>query len=414
MGIVKKKRRTKALREILALAIGRSRRVPIFDNIQRTDSSPKKNLETDFAFYNRSSRPAMEQVRGLLECFASRYPAKELNDLASRLRSGDDVHFRSASFELFLHEALISQGFELTPHPKLPNGSSFRPDFLVKDKTGREFYLEARLASENNELDRGGEARRGAVLDTLSACPHQNFMIVITDDGSPKSPPSGKKLVKAIHNWLDRLDPDVVAQEISESGFDSLEPFTWSHDGWDLQVRPNPISPERRGMSGNLVGCSGIGGGWVDAWSPIRDAVRAKGSKYGQLEKPLVVAINLDSFDLDRIDELQALFGQEQYIVKPGSKAEPEMRRAPNGVWLGKSGPIYTRVSAVWIFNDLHASALANRSSTLYFNPWAVHCAPASLKCFPHACVEEDQIKWYEGLSMREAFQLNEGWPADA
>ena len=155
MGIVKKKRRTKALREILALAIGRSRRVPIFDNIQRTDSSPKKNLETDFAFYNRSSRPAMEQVRGLLECFASRYPAKELNDLASRLRSGDDVHFRSASFELFLHEALISQGFELTPHPKLPNGSSFRPDFLVKDKTGREFYLEARLASENNELDRG-------------------------------------------------------------------------------------------------------------------------------------------------------------------------------------------------------------------------------------------------------------------
>jgi len=411
MGIVKKKRRTKALKKILALRDGGARCTQIFDNVRRTDSSPKRNLETDFVFYNRSSRPEIGKVRDLLELFASRYPKHEVGELVKRLRSGDDVHFRSASFELFLHEALRSQGFQLTPHPELLNGRSSRPDFLVRDKAGEEFYLEAKLASENNALDKGGEDRIGGVLDTLSAFPHKNFMVFITQDGSPRSTPSGKKLVGKIHNWLDKLDPDVIARQIDDEGFDSLEPFLWGHDGWDIQVRPVPLSQEKRGKCLNLIGGSGIGGGFVDAWSPIRDAVRAKGNKYGEMVKPLVVAINLDSFILDRIDEVQALFGQEQYLVKPGTTEKPEMRRAPNGVWLGKVGPTYTRVSAVWIFNDLHASSLASRDNTVYFNPWAKHPAPGSLKLFPHASADDFTINWCEGLSIREVFGLSEDWP---
>tara|TARA_B100002003_G_scaffold249052_1_gene284350 strand:+ start:836 stop:2077 length:1242 start_codon:yes stop_codon:yes gene_type:complete len=413
MGRVGRKKRMKAFRK--SLGVGFNTPAPIvFDGVKRTDNSPKRNTEGDFFFYNRSARTEIDRIRNFIEACVKNYPHTEQKEIISRLRSGDDVHFRSACFEVFLYEALSRQGFTLTPHPELPNGSPYRPDFIVSDTEGRCFYLEAVLATENNELDRGGEARKGAVLDTLSKFPHDNFMIALDDEGSPKSPPAGKKLKNKIHAWLDSLDPDEVHENIDSAGFDSIEPLVWSHDDWHLQIRPIPLKPERRGQSSTLIGIGGMGGGWIDAWSPIRDAIKFKGGKYGDLEIPLVVAVNLDSFHLDRIDEMQALFGQEQFVFKPGSDAEPEMRRAPNGAWYGKRGPQYRRVSAAWIFNDLHASSLAVRNSTIYLNPWAALPAPESLKSFPFAELQNDKMYWNEGLSFREIFELHEGWPENA
>lgn len=382
----------------------------IFDDFFRNDVTAKKNNETYFNFFNRSAWPEIETVRNLIESSISRYPLAEVDDLARRFRSGDDIHFKSASFELFLHEALLRTGFKLFPHPLLPNGIQFKPDFLVKAPDGEEFYLEAVLVAERNELDKGGEIRKGAVFDTLSASPHHNFMIVIDDEGTPKTQPSGKKLLNEIHNWLNTLDPDEISAQIQKAGLDSIAPLNWSHEGWDLQIRPIPISPERRGHSSNLIGMSGIGGGMLDAWSPIKDAVKFKGGKYGQLDKPLVIAVNFDSSFLHRIDEMQALFGQEQIVFNPRSK-KSEMKRAPNGVWIGKGGPQCKRVSAVWIFNDLHATSLASRRNTIYFNPWANISIPNSLKIFPHGIVEDEKMNWIEGLSFREVFQLDEDWP---
>lgn len=413
MGRVGRNKKMKAQRKTLGIGL-KSSSLRVFDNVQRTDDSPKRNAESDFEFYNRSVRPEMELVRNVIEEAVKSYPDSEVEELVSRTRSRDDVHFRSAIFELFLHDALRRKGFVLIPHPELPNGSSYRPDFLVTDPDGESFYLEAVLATENNELDKSGEARKGVVLDTLSKSPHENFMTAIDDDGTPKSPPSGRKLKNKVHKWLDSLDPDEISAQVEVSGLDSITPLTWSHDGWDLQIRPIPLKPERRGKSTNLVGIGGIGGGWVDAWSPIRDAVKFKGGKYGDLDKPLIVAINLDCFHLDRIDEIQALFGQEQYLFTPGSEAESEMQRAPNGAWLGKHGPQYTRVSAVWIFNDLHASSLAVRKNTIYFNPWAALNAPESWKIFPFAFPAESKMVWNDGASFREIFELHEGWPENA
>lgn len=413
MGRVGRKKKMKALRKTLGIGIKKSIH-KVFDNFQRTDCSPMKNAESDYSFYNRSARPEMEKVRNIIEQSLKYYPKSEADELISRIKSGDDVHFRSAVFELFLHEALRRKGFSLSPHPELSNGSTSRPDFLVTDPDGECFYLEAVLATENNELDKGGEARKGVVLDTLSKSPHENFMIAIDDEGSPNSPPSGKNLKKKIHQWLDALDPDELIEQIEESGLDSLTALKWNHDGWYLQIRPIPLKIERRGKSTNLVGIGGIGGGWVDAWSPIRDAIKFKGGKYGELDKPLVVAVNLDRFHLDRIDEMQALFGQEQFVFTVNSDAEPEMQRAPNGAWYGKGGPQYTRVSAAWIFNDLHASSLAARSSTIYLNPWGELAVPESLRCFPSASAKGGKMEWKEGLSFREIFDLYDGWPENA
>lgn len=383
-----------------------------FDSIQRNDDTHKKNGESSFQFYNRSSRPEIGRVRRLIEDFISRYPDDEVEELIARIRSGDDTNFKSATFELFLHEGLLRKGFKLSAHPDLPNGSGKKPDFLVKCPDGCEFYLEAVLATENYEADQGGEARKGIVLDSLSANPHQNFMVEIEDESYPKSQPSSKKLIRDIHRWLDSLDPDSVQQQINYQGFDSIIPFEWSHENWEMKFRPIPLKSEKRGKSTNLIGIGGMAVGWVDTWSPIRDAIKYKGSKYGILEKPLLVAVNFNSFDLDKIDEMQALYGQEQFFFEVGKPdKEPRMERAPNGVWHNKRGPQYTRVSGAWIFNDLHPSSIAVRKQTIYFNPWATYPLPDSLKYFPYAIPENNKMCWFDGVSFAELYGLNEGWP---
>lgn len=214
----------------------------VFDQIERTDDSPKRNSESDFAFYNRSSRAEIAEVRALIEDCVSRYPEEEIYELCTRLRSDNDQSFQSAIFELILHDMLFRQGFTLIPHPKLPNGSSKRPDFLVTDSDGNTFYLEAVLASESNEQDAGGEARKGVVFDALNDSPHQNFMVDVDDEGYPKSQPSGKKLVKAVHQWLDSLDPDEVLAKLENEGdLYGIEPFKWKHEGWVVTLRPIPL-----------------------------------------------------------------------------------------------------------------------------------------------------------------------------
>lgn len=413
MGRIGKKLKMKRFKQALKDIAKNKAVMRVFDQIERNDGSPKRNSESDFAFYNRSSRDAFFQVRALIEYCVSRYPGSEVDELVARLRSNNDQLFQSAIFELVLHDMLLRQGFTLEPHPKLSNGSKKRPDFLVIDREGDKFYLEAVLATEVNEQNPGGEARKGAVFDILNQNPHQNFMIDVDDEGCPKSQPSGKKLVKAVHQWLDSLDPDEVqAQLENEEGLYGIEPFEWRHEDWVVRLRPIPIKLERRGKSQQLIGIGGGGGGMIDSWSPIRDAIKSKGNRYGKLDKPLLVAVNLDSFHLERIDEMQALYGQEQYVYETGNVGkEPRMERARNGVWYGKGGPQYTRVSGAWLFDGLHPSSIAKRNQTIYYNPWAAIALPDSLSCFPHAVPVENKIHWEKGLSLAEVFDLNEQWP---
>ena len=47
----------------------------------------------------------------------------------------------------------------------------------------------------------------------------------------------------------------------------------------------------------------------MNTWESIRDAAIRKGQKYGKLEIPLIVAVNVGEFHVDMIDIMQALFG---------------------------------------------------------------------------------------------------------
>ena len=208
--------------------------------------------------------------------------------------------------------------------------------------------------------------------------------------------------------WLKVLDPDQVANDIDKHGPDRIPKFNWEHAGWRVEFKAIPINPERRGKGQRTIGVQFDGARWANEWEPIRDAVRSKGGRYGKIEKQFIVAVNIDSGFLDRIDEMQALFGEEEYVI---NNATTDMRRAPNGAWNGPNGPQYTRVSGVWIFGGLNPWNIVTRKNTLYINPWAEFSLPVSLHKMNHAMITNEKMKWIEGEQLSTVLGLSEHWP---
>jgi hypothetical protein len=381
----------------------------IFSQLRRHDDAPMTQRETNYEFLNRSSRPEIARVRCLIENSLAYYPLHEFDELVARIRSGDRQAFQSATFELLLHDALRRLGNVMVPHPELPNGLLTRPDFLVTDSDRNSFYLEAVNASTRNGRNIAAEALKSTTIEALARMPHHSFLVEVDSDGDPTTQPRSGDLIRRTHTWLNTLDPSAITRLIAARGFDNIQSFTWSHEDWTVTLRPIPLLEERRGASQSLVGIYGIEGGIVDDWTPIRDALKRKGRHYGELTLPLVVAVNSAAFNLDPIDELQALFGQEQFIVGPNVPARAT--RVPNGAWVGPGGTQGKRVSGAWIFNDLTPYTVASRRNTMYLHPQPLQPLPESLLRFPHARVIDGRINRTEGLALRDIFDLTVNWP---
>lgn len=381
----------------------------IFDHIERTDPSPKLSIESDFQFLNRSSRIEMDRARELLEALIFVYPEPE--DLVGRFRSGNNAHFRSAEFELLLFGALKNQGFELQPHPAPPNGTRGRPDFLVTSPSGDSFYLEAVLASEHS-ADQTYHPLVATTLDVFTTNAHKNFSLMVKTAGIPTTQPSRKRLLRATVRWLDSLDPDDVQRRIDQAGYDASPTMDWSHEAFTVSLTAMPLREERRGKASRLLAVQFGQAGWVDSWSAIRDAIRFKGSKYGLLDKPLVIAVNFAGRHLDRMDEMQALFGQDQVtFAVDDPEIEPRHTRAPNGAWFGAGGPVFTRVSGAWLFDNLCVYNIPSRNPTLYLHPWARQPVPKDLLQFSHAIGLNGSVSWTDGLTLAQVFDLPLEWP---
>lgn len=379
----------------------------LFTNKIRTDDAPIRATETDFAFLDRCSWSEANRVRSLLENCLTNYPVEEQAELIARLQCGDAKHFASGSFELLLHEYLLRLGFSLTPHPELTNGSTKRPDFLVTCPNGEQLYLEAVCTSENSGKDSSAEARKAVALEVLNTAHHPSFIVAISSRGDPITQPSGKQLTKAVVDWLHTLDPDQVLRE-SINNPKAYPKFLWHHESWQVTVEAIPVTPDSRGSPRRLIGMKSYEAGWIDGWTPIRDAIVKKTRRYGHLDLPLVVAVNVDTFKLVQIDISQALFGQEQFILS-GSK-EPKMHRAANGAWHQASGGGGERCSGAWIFGNLSPYALTQRLDNLYLNPRANINVPTDFLRMPHMLVIDNYLQQFTGTAIGDALGLNDNW----
>lgn len=382
-----------------------------FSNVARTDTAIKRENESSYRFLDRSARLEIERVRVFLTEAIERYPAEGRDEVVARLQSEDEVHFRSATFEVLLHEGLRRLGFTLFPHPDPGTGVAKRPDFLVITDSGHEFFLEAVLAGERDGRSPAAEAIKRTTIGLLDEAPHQNFLLDIKSEGAPTTQPSARVLIRDIHAWLDTLNVEDLRPKFEADGFDQMPSMDWLYERWEMAFRAIPLPDARRGKAKRLVGSQSAGVRWVNAWEPLRDAVKKKANRYGELALPLVVAINADRFHLDVIDEVQALYGEEQWVEVMGHPERSGLQRRENGAWRGPNGPQSRRVSGVWFFNDLTPYTLANRRSTLYLNPWAYQPVSAALNRLPTKRLIDDTLVATEGLSLQEIYGIPAEWP---
>lgn len=378
----------------------------VFDDRVRTDPSVSKHNEPKFAFLNRVSGDYWGQVRMLIEEWVGRFPAAARSDLVGRLQTSDRG-FIAAFWELYLYETFVRGGFDVEVHPAVSTGSRV-PDFLVS--RGEEaFYVEAKCLFEG-ELDSGAEARRDRLYDSLNDLRSPNFFLSVECHEVGPQEISARQLRRELEEWLGRLDPDKAsALAFDEDGGERLQ---WVAEGWLLEFRPIPVQAEYRGRPDHRpIGMVGPGEvRLIDDAGALRKALGKKGSAYGNLAYPLVLAINVERAFHDDEDSLSALFGTSQISFPRGDPAAARATRGSDGYWLGPNGWRRTNVAGVLVAQAVAPWLVAKVVPTLWLHPGASPLKPLLL--WRTAWVDGDRVRYIDQPSdPADYFGLADPWP---
>ena len=385
----------------------------LFDNIDRQDGGPGLHAEPEFNFLNRSARPQAVKVRSELEAWFSRYPEAERYEVRQRFRSKNDSQHRSAFFELFLHELLMKLGCRVEIHPTLPQ-TTRRPDFLVASQKGDFFYMEAVLASDESAQEAAARARMNSVYDSLNSLESPNFFIGMNIQGAPGTPPPTRRLRSFLAGKLDSLSPNEITQLYASGVQNTVPKWRYEHAGWKIEFFPIPKSVEARGKPGvPPLAFWHYGAYWATSREAIRNAVVSKAGRYGTIDRPYVIAVNALSGRIDQSDEIDALFGDEQWNVweTPSGETKVEPTRKLNGAWTSEPGPRYTRVSAALLVRGVRCWRVPDAGVCLYHNPWAEKPYTTELNRLSRALPKDDHMEWLDGETLSDILGLPLGWP---
>ena len=312
-----------------------------FDDKLRNDNRYSRHLEKSYDFYDASAKPKFVAVREMLNDWFSRYPETAKRQLKRDFHSHQ---FDSAFFELFIHELFYQQGFSLTPHPTVPN-STKNPDFLAR-KGDFEIYLEAKVATDKSNDQRTLENKLGAIYDELQKLSSSNYLIEI-EDIVFKSDKQAKlsKFRNFFQKWLDECH---AAQHPQYNDYDEHGNACFSYDDDDIKISLRAYAGII--MDGhpilNYLGGSYCGG----CEEALTGAIRDKGARYGQLNKPYIVCINMTGIRDPRINEIyNTLFGLRRQLTDTYSYQNAPFSIEMDGVLKNSRGPIFTQVSAFFI-----------------------------------------------------------------
>jgi hypothetical protein len=384
--------------------------VKVFSMARRTDPSPASHGDGHFRFLDRVSGSYWDQVRDLIEDWFSRLDAEAQADVRGRLRSKDDRQFNGAFFELYLHECLLRMGYSVTCHPELEE-TSRRPDFLA-EKDGRTIYVEARSAS-SSEVAVGKSARVNAVYESLDKLDSPNFFLWIDVAKQGDEPLRARPLRARLEKWLARLNPD--EHSLEDKRRDDLPVFSHEDAGWKIEFRAIPRSPDARGREGaRPLGVFGGGAAqWVQDDEEIRGALIDKGSVYGSLGAPFVVAVASSSMTLDDHDVLNALYGTEviEFRVSADGTESTAATRKPDGYWYRGDRWDHRGVSAVLVVKNLHPAFVGEQQHTIWEHPQPE--APVDPLPIWRRSLIEGRGMTFVGpeRSQAEWFDLGDPWP---
>lgn len=372
-----------------------------------------------FDYLDQSSRPEAAKVRALLEEMLANYPEAHAPGMANRLRTNDETTHNAAFLELCLHEVLVRRGYGVEDVEEPAPGSSKRPDYLLRDPDGPNFYVEATVASGLSDKELAAERRLSAVLDALRLLQHPRFMVAVQGPKGPTDAVSISKLRKQVFAWLDSLDPDALPPAVDDESEDDDEDDRVQHkSSWartfvigDYRLALKAV-PRRPGAD-IRVGIASIAYP-LRALSPvgaIRKKLFDKAGRYGnELGRPFFIAVSSTQLLQRDEDFEQATFGRLVYFLV-GDSPDVVVTRQRDGLWLQGSGPRYSRVTGVLCFSKLTPWSVASAKARVLLNPFAERPMSLDALGLPIAHVVDGELRTTDGLTVASILGLPPGWP---
>jgi hypothetical protein len=362
----------------------------LFSDVARTDVTAKRYDESSFTHLDRRAGAKFDRIRDLIECWFARLPSEGRYEMLQRFRSSDDTTFHSSFLELYTHELLIRTDHSVEVHPEL-EATTKRPDFGAADEKNRRTNVECTVVSEVSAQENAANRRRNDLHARIESIKSPDYFLDLDIDGDAVTPIPVAQLCSQLRCWLDAQDYDeIVAKwKLGRACVPSLQ---LEHDGLKVTVRPFPKRQESRGREGcQTIGIQSFEPVWGTSRFAIRDALRAKATRYGPLPVPYIVVVNCigELCDGDDIDD--AIYDRE-------------------GLW-PPNRPRFTRLSAVLAIHHLFPWSIPRCSVRLYHNPAAKYPYSGALTCLPQVVRNAEEITRIAGRHPREILELSEDWP---
>lgn len=386
----------------------------LFESKERTRTAPKKPGEDDFSFYDSSGRPEFQVYRDLVNSWIGELPEADRVEAVARLRKSDSLGYQAALAELTIHAALIRRGYRVEIHPACAHPTR-RPDFLARDKDGKPLaYVEvttfgpafAHVAQSNRE------ATIYNAIDKvkLPAGFRLSYDVVTHGQGSPNV----GKLCKDIEAWAaasQQDDPEIMPTKLFEA------------EDWVVEIgliggfkKDVPIERSIGGAMGDVR--------IVSAETKIREALKKKGSRYGEFAAPYVIVVvdcsdELTGGERNAESLIDAAFGTIVTEVTTHEAGERSIadRRLDDGYFGHPDTPRHQNLSAGILLPKPHLWDLRSDrwQPLLLKNPWATHPLPEDFLPLPgyEFMVERDQFEKVDGTWLADILGLPYIWPPE-
>ena len=347
----------------------------LFDDFERTDTTPARHQEGNFAFLNRIATPWWSEVRDRLEAWFQAYrgdaDAKKTADLRGRFRSSDERQHLGAWWELYVYWLLrsLQVGDWLGVEPEHPERPT-RPDFCVAPHAAArpELWVEAVTTfSGIVQVERHG-AREAYVLDAINAVTSPDFRVSIQFRTVGRTHPRKRDIVEPLRAWLQTLNRDEVASAWQRG--ERPPPKVLTSQGWEIVLEPIPKGTRGRHPNDRLIGIGPMTVGFVNDVAQARKAIVRKAGHYKDLAAPFVIAVMPSSPTFDADDAVASLYGSEAVQFDTGRMDdEGRVVRLRDGAWSGGEG----RVSGVLFGPGLFPWTVARVWPQLWLNPHAAY-----------------------------------------
>jgi hypothetical protein len=304
--------------------------VKLFDNIGRTDASPRRYSESTFQFLSRSARPAVERIRHLLEAWFAEYPDDQKLKLKNDFSSPEYSKHLGAWWELYVFTLYRTLGYGVEVHPSVP-GSPNQPDFLVSN-TEISFYIECTAVSPTDHSGRPNLKGKHWIQDCINAVQNPNFYVGLRIKQFGTQHPRQTDITRRLSAWLSTLDDTLPAELVP--------PLDLQAKDWELTVMAYPIPPDKRDGTGRLLGILPPAGAFfINDVEVLHKALRDKGGRYGRrLDKPLVVALSSTSGFTEDDDITDAVFARKAIQYTTPKAYQIQLKQCGSGTDTGAPG----------------------------------------------------------------------------